>query len=97
MTPLGLVGALGMFAIEASYVPQIVRLHRIKHADDVSYFFPTLNAAGRVLALLYAVASNNEVFVAGFLVGIALRLTLLVQVAWYRRRRTPMLSRAVAS
>jgi len=86
-----------MLAIEASYVPQIARLHRIKHADDVSYFFPTLNAAGRVLALLFAIASHNDIFVGGFLVGIALRLTLLGQVAWYRRRRHPILEGAVAS
>ena len=89
---LNVIGALGMVAIEGSYLPQIARLHRIKHAGDVSYFFPALNMAGRILALIYALTSGNDVFVAGFIVGIALRLTLLGQVAWYRRR--PLLARA---
>jgi hypothetical protein len=96
MTPLGLLGALGMLAIEASYVPQIARLHRLKHADDVSYLFPALNASGRLLALAYAVASHNQVFVGGFILGIALRLVLLGQVTWYRRRSVLLPNRALA-
>ncbi len=79
------LGSLGIVAIEASYVPQIARLFRIKRADDVSLFFPSLNAAGRVLALAYSVLSHQPVFVVGFMVGLVLRLTLLAQVIWYRK------------
>lgn len=82
------LGSLGLVAIEASYVPQITRLARLKRADEVSYFFPGLNAGGRVLALVYSVASHQHVFVAGFVLGIALRAILLGQVAWYRRVRS---------
>jgi PQ loop repeat len=97
MSPLGLLGAVGMLAIEASYLPQIARLHRFKHADDMSYFFPALNAAGRVLALAYALGSHNDIFVGGFILGIALRLVLLGQVTWYRRRGVLTSTRALAS
>ena len=80
-----------MIAIEASYVPQIARLFRLKRADDVSLFFPSLNALGRVLALTYSVLSHQPVFVAGFILGLCLRTTLLVQVIWYRKlsKRAP--------
>lgn len=79
----------GFLAIEASYVPQIVRLHRMKRAEEVSLLFPALNLLGRVLALAYALGEGETVFVSGFALGIALRLVLLVQVAWYRRATSP--------
>ncbi|HEY4221356.1 MAG TPA: PQ-loop repeat-containing protein [Myxococcota bacterium] len=79
-----LLGTLGMVAIEASYLPQIVRLARRKRSADVSILFPALNACGRMLAVVYAVHEGQSVFVAGFVVGIALRLVLLSQVVWYR-------------
>lgn len=86
MTPFWWLGSAGIFAIEASYVPQIVRLFRLKRADEVSYFFPLLNAGGRLLALLYALSHSETVFVGGFFLGIMLRLVLLAQVTWYRAR-----------
>lgn len=79
------LGSLGIVAIEASYVPQIVRLFRLRRADDVSVFFPSLNATGRVLALAYSILSHQPVFVVGFMVGLVLRCTLLAQVVWYRK------------
>lgn len=83
------LGSAGLVAIESSYVPQITRLHRLKRADEVSYFFPALNAFGRVLALAYSISTAQHVFVGGFLLGIVLRVVLLAQVAWYRRRPSP--------
>jgi lipid-A-disaccharide synthase-like uncharacterized protein len=81
------IGTAGLLAIEASYVPQIVRLGRLRRADDVSLLFPALNATGRVLALTYSILSSQPVFIAGFVVGLLLRTTLLSQVIWYRYLR----------
>lgn len=80
------IGSAGLLAIEGSYMPQIARLHRLKQADELSYFFPGLNFAGRILALTYSVLEHQSVFTIGFIVGAALRLTLLGQVSWYRAR-----------
>ena len=90
-----------MAAIEAAYVPPILRLFRRQHAADVSVWFPALNGLGRVGALVFAVHEGQAVFVIGFIVGIALRTVLLSQVVWYRfgkpaflawqqRRRAPV-------
>ena len=38
--PLVNLGTLGILCIEASYLPQIGRLFRLKHADDVSVLDP---------------------------------------------------------
>jgi uncharacterized protein with PQ loop repeat len=85
------IGTLGIIAIEGSYLPQIVRLFRLKRAEELSLLFPGLNLAGRLLALTYSILTNDHVFIVGFLFGSMLRLTLLVQVAWYRgaRKREP--------
>ena len=90
MTPFWWVGSAGFLAIEGSYVPQIARLHRLKRADEMSYLFPALNVLGRVLALGYAMAEHNDVFVSGFVLGISLRVVLLAQVFWYRRNAAPL-------
>ena len=94
-----------MAAIEAAYLPQIARLFRRKHAADVSVLFPALNGFGRVCALIFALHVGQTVFVAGFIVGIALRIVLLSQVVWYRfaksaldqwrARRRPAVERAL--
>jgi uncharacterized protein with PQ loop repeat len=84
VSPFWIVGVLGMVSMEASYLPQIVRLHRLKRAEEVSIFFPAMSLVGRLLALTYALFASQSLFSIGFCVGIALRATLLGQTYWYR-------------
>ena len=79
------LGTAGILAIEGSYFPQIARLFRLKRAEELSLLFPALNLVGRLLALSYALLTKDHVFTVGFFVGALLRLTLLLQIAWYRR------------
>ena len=85
MISLSIIGSIGMIAVESSYLPQIARLAKRKRSEDVSLMFPALNLVGRALALAYALSRGDGVFGVGLAVGICLRATLLVQVAWYRR------------
>jgi lipid-A-disaccharide synthase-like uncharacterized protein len=85
MIPMGWIGTAGIVAIEGSYLPQIVRLFRLKRAEELSLFFPAFNLAGRLLALTYSLMRADQVFVVGFIIGALMRLTLLLQVTWYRR------------
>lgn len=89
-----LLGSVGIVAMEASYVPQLWRLYRVQHADEVSLLLPGLSLGGRLCAIAYAYSQGQTVFAAGFLVGVLLRGGLLLQVAYYRGRsrrlrRTP--------
>lgn len=79
-----LLGTVGIVAMEASYVPQLIRLFRVKHADEVSLLLPGLSLSGRLCAIAYAHSQGQAVFVAGFLIGVLLRGSLLLQVAYYR-------------
>jgi uncharacterized protein with PQ loop repeat len=81
------IGVLGMLAIEASYLPQIHRLWAKKRADDVSFLFPGLNLLGRIMAFSFSIHVGQTILGFGFLAGIALRATFLVQVIYYQTGR----------
>lgn len=80
-----LLGALGFWCMELSYMPQIFRLWQRKRADDVSALFPALNVIGRVLAFSYAMHQGQAVFALGFMGGSLVRLVFMSQVIYYRR------------
>lgn len=82
---MALLGGLGLMLVEASYVPQLTRLHQLKSADEISPLFPGLNLAGRLLAFSYSLSIGEAVFGFGFLLGALLRATFLAQVLYYRR------------
>ena len=85
------LGTVGFWAIEASYVPQITRLYRMKEAEEFSMIFPALNLAGRVLVLIYSLVKGDHVVMWGVTLGIVLRAVLLGEVFWYRVRRRAQL------
>jgi uncharacterized protein with PQ loop repeat len=90
MTPSLLwLGTLGVIAVETSYVPQILRLRKLQQAEELSLFFPVLNLAGRVLALVYALLNHESVFSRGLMLGIILRAIFFAQVVYYRCRSSP--------
>ena len=79
-----IVGTIGMWCIEGSYLPQLLRLYRLKEARDVSMLFPALNLVGRMFALAYTIHLGEQVLVVGFMLGCLMRATLLWQVVYYR-------------
>ena len=80
------IGASGIWLVEASYLPQIWKLYRIKEAYEFSFMFPALNIAGRLAGLMLSIQNGSAIFSAFFLVGILLRLTLFGQVVYYRAK-----------
>ncbi len=92
-----IIAGLAMIMIEASYIPQIYRLHKTKKAKDFSIFFPLMNAGGRSLGLLYTGLNGDIVLAVGFLTGIVLRITLLFQVWLYKYRESPVEESSVLS
>lgn len=84
--PLWLLGTAGIVAMEASYVPQIVRLAKVGRAEQLSPLFPALNLGGRLAALAYSILIGQAVFGIGFFCGALLRGVLLAQILVLRRR-----------
>ena len=80
------LGLIATWLVEGSYVPQLWRLYKLKHADEFSLLFPLLNLMGRIAGLAASILKQDAVFSGFFLVGIVVRLTLLCQVLYYRAR-----------
>ena len=79
-----IIGTIGMWCIEGSYLPQLLRLYRLKEARDVSMLFPALNLVGRAIVLAYSLHLGEQVMILGFTLGCLMRATLLCQVIYYR-------------
>ena len=73
--------------IECAYLPQLLRLARLKEANAISLFFPMLSVLGRLLAIAYMAYKGENIFAAGICVGVVLRGAFLGQVAYYKWRR----------
>jgi hypothetical protein len=73
--------------IECAYIPQLLRLLRLKDANAISLFFPTLSVLGRLLAIAYMAHQDENIFAVGICVGVVLRGAFLGQVAYYKWRR----------
>jgi uncharacterized protein with PQ loop repeat len=72
--------------IECAYIPQLLRLLRLKDATAISLFFPTLSVAGRLLAIVYMAHRGENIFAVGICVGVVLRGAFLSQVVYYKWR-----------
>lgn len=81
------VATVAMWLMESSYLPQLVRLYRLKEAEEFSLLFPLMNLTGRVLVMIYSYYRGEYVLAGGFLGGLCLRCSLLMQVLYYRWRR----------
>ena len=81
-----LLGSVGLYMVEVSYLPQLWRLYRLKEADEFSFLFPGLNIVGRLAGLYVAIATHSPQFGWFFVVGIILRLALMSEVVYYRSR-----------
>ena len=99
MSMMQWIGMVGFWLIEFSYVSQIRKLYIVKEAEEFDLMFPILNVLGRVLALIYSILKKDFVLINGFILGIALRLTLMSQVIWYRyqhRRKKRLQDEAIS-
>ena len=73
--------------IECAYIPQLLRLLKLKEANAISLFFPAMSVFGRLLAIAYMAHKGECIFATGICVGVLLRGTFLGQVAYYKWRR----------
>lgn len=78
---------VAMWLMEGSYLPQLWRLHKMKQAEEISLLFPTMNLTGRTLVFAYTLHSGDGILALGFVCGLVLRATFLLQTLYYRRRR----------
>jgi hypothetical protein len=84
MSTTGMMTTGGLLLVEASYIPQILRLYRMKEAHEFHLVYPSLNLLGRLIVLAAGIISHSAALTFGFGLGVLIRLTLLFQVVYYR-------------
>lgn len=77
----------GCAAVETCYLPQLMRLYRLKAAEEISLVFPTLNVMGRITTVACLAHFGQNIFAFWITIGIILRSSFLFQVAYYRTRK----------
>lgn len=75
---------LGPALVESSYIPQIARLYRIKHAEEISILWPSLNLGGRALNIVITWYAGLTFFSLAVVFGLILRGAFFGQVLYYR-------------
>lgn len=87
MTGAGSLDTLGLAAgtlTTIAFVPQIVRIVRVRHADDLSWWTFGTFALGVALWLAYGLKLDAVPIVVANIVTLALALVILVLKWWYR-------------
>lgn len=80
------VALAGTAIIEGAYIPQLLRLLKLKEAHAISLLFPAMSVVGRLLAIVYMAHKGESIFATGICLGALLRGTFLIQVAYYKWR-----------
>jgi uncharacterized protein with PQ loop repeat len=81
------IAFFGCAAVETCYLPQLVRLYRLKESEEISLVFPALNVLGRLTTVLCLAHLGQNIFAFWIAIGLLLRSSFLGQVIYYRRRR----------
>ncbi len=82
--PVDTLGLAAGTLTTIAFVPQIVRIVRVRHADDLSWWTFGTFALGVALWLVYGLELDAIPIVVANVVTLALALVILVLKWWYR-------------
>ncbi|MCC2624921.1 MAG: rane protein of unknown function [Burkholderiales bacterium] len=78
------VFSIGLFINAMLFIPQIIRLYRAKHADDVSLLtFAGFNMIS-VFIFLHAFIRNDMLLMLGYAFTLITNTTVTILIIWYR-------------
>ncbi|HLX53790.1 MAG TPA: PQ-loop domain-containing transporter [Aquella sp.] len=76
--------SIGLFINSLLYVPQIIRLYKIKHANDISLTtFAGFNLIS-IFIFLHAYIKNDTLLMIGYALTLATNTTVTLLIIWYR-------------
>lgn len=78
------VFSIGLFINAILYIPQIIRLYKTKHANDVSLLtFAGFNIIS-IFIFLHAFIRNDTLLMLGYAFTLITNTTVTVLIIWYR-------------
>ena len=82
--PVDTLGLAAGTLTTIAFVPQIVRIVRVRHADDLSWWTFGTFALGVALWLVYGLELHAVPIIVANVVSLGLALVILVRKWWYR-------------
>ena len=79
-----IIGAIAATLTMFGFVPQIVKIHRTRSVDDVSFTMLMQYSVGIFLWMLYGIYLNNNILIASNFVSFS---TLVIAVGLYLKYR----------
>jgi MtN3 and saliva related transmembrane protein len=76
--PTNLIGSIAAFSTTAAFVPQLVRVWRLKSARDISLYMFLLFSFGEGMWLIYGLLIHSMPVILANAVTLALALAILV-------------------
>ncbi|MCE3269544.1 MAG: rane protein of unknown function [Burkholderiales bacterium] len=88
--------SIGLFINAVLYIPQIIRLYKTKHADDVSLLtFAGFNIIS-VFIFLHAIIRSDTLLMMGYAFTLITNTTVTALILWYRfssKKRNPLITK----
>ncbi len=79
------IGFAGAFLTTISFIPQVVKIHKTKSADDVSLYMFILFTAGIILWLIYGIKKEMLPVIVANSITLILSLAILVMKIKYKK------------
>ena len=84
---LVLLGLIAGAITATGFIPQLIKGHRTKKLDDVSYGMPIVLMAGMSLWIAYGVLDNDVHVIAANIFGISCNICLILMKQHYSQKR----------
>jgi len=81
-------GIIAGIITASGYIPQIIKGHKTKKLEDLSYLLNTLMGFGMVMWIIYGFAINSLSVIATNILGVTLNLVLILMKYFYSKQKS---------
>jgi len=81
---------LTIILLQGSSLPQFIKNYKTKSTKDISFVFPLMIVLGNIFALIVAILTKNIYFQILYGLGIVNFSLLIIQILYYRRKKSTL-------
>ena len=82
---MNILGYVGIVLMNASMIPQIYRVIRLKNSEALSFINLTMTSAALIIFYGQALKAGNPIFCINYVIGAVLEIILLIAALKYRK------------
>ena len=81
-----IIATIATFCIVISYLPQIIKGHKTKSLEDISWGFLFIINIGVILWVIYGILNEDTIFIVANIILVALQLILICMKYHYGKK-----------